>query len=70
MKNYKMIVGIDVSKLTLDAQLMFEPKDDRKTHLKVSNNDKSIKEIMKANKCLKKAHICFLPTLDKKRLDQ
>ncbi|PJA06174.1 MAG: IS110 family transposase [Flavobacteriales bacterium CG_4_10_14_0_2_um_filter_32_8] len=60
MKNYKMIVGIDVSKLTLDAQLMFDPKDDRKIHLKVSNNDKGIKEIIKAIKSYKvEAQDCF-----------
>tara|TARA_Y100000814_G_scaffold275309_1_gene234619 strand:+ start:264 stop:1271 length:1008 start_codon:yes stop_codon:yes gene_type:complete len=53
MKNYKMIVGIDVSKLTLDAQLMFEPKDGRNSHLKVSNNDKGIKEIIKTIKNLR-----------------
>ena len=48
-----MIVGIDVSKLTLDAQLMFEPKDGRNSHLKVSNNDKGIKEIIKTIKNLR-----------------
>lgn len=53
MKNYKMIVGIDVSKLTLDAWLMFDPKDDRKTHLKVNNNEKGIKEIIKLIKSQK-----------------
>lgn len=48
-----MIVGIDVSKLTLDAWLMFDPKDDRKTHLKVNNNEKGIKEIIKLIKSQK-----------------
>ncbi|MDQ3191932.1 MAG: IS110 family transposase [Bacteroidota bacterium] len=48
MKNYKMIVGIDVSKLKLDVWLMEHPKDPEQKHFIVTNNEKGIKEIIKS----------------------
>jgi transposase len=50
MKNYKMMVGIDVSKLKLDIWLMQHPKDAKQEHFIVSNNEKGIKEIIKVIK--------------------
>jgi transposase len=50
MKNYKMIVGIDVSKLKLDVWLMVNPQDSKQEHFIVSNNEKGIKQIIKTIK--------------------
>lgn len=50
MKNYKMIVGIDVSKLKLDVWLLQHPKDVEQKHFIVTNNEKGIKEIIKTIK--------------------
>lgn len=47
MENYKMIAGIDVSKLKLDVYLMKNPNDPGQKHFIVSNNEKGIKEIIK-----------------------
>ena len=47
MKNYKMIIGIDVSKLKLDVWLMQNPKDVQQKHFIVSNNEKGLKELIK-----------------------
>lgn len=47
MKNYEIIVGIDVSKLKLDVWLMQNPKDSNQQHFIVNNNKKGIKEIIK-----------------------
>jgi transposase len=47
MKNYKMIAGIDVSKLKLDVYLMRNPNDPKQHHFVVENNEKGIKEIIK-----------------------
>jgi transposase len=47
MKNYKMIIGIDVSKAKLDVWLMQNPKDPNQEHFIVHNNEKGIKEIIK-----------------------
>lgn len=51
MKNYKMIIGIDVSKLKLDVWLMQHPKDAEQKHFIVNNNEKGIKELVK---CIEK----------------
>lgn len=63
MENYKMIIGIDVSKLKLDVWLMASPKDPNQHHFVVSNNEKGIKEIIKAikkqNYQLKECLFCF-----------
>jgi transposase len=48
MKNYKMIIGIDVSKLKLDVWLMQHPKDVEQKHFIVTNNERGIKEIIKS----------------------
>lgn len=50
MKNYKMTIGIDVSKLKLDVWLMRNPKDLNQEHFIVTNNEKGIKEILKVLK--------------------
>src|ERR1700747_845389 len=50
MKNYKMIIGIDVSKLKLDVWLMENPKDSKQEHFIVSNNEKGINQIIKTIK--------------------
>jgi len=50
MKNYKMIIGIDVSKLKLDVWLMQHPTDANQEHFIVTNNEKGIKEIIKTIK--------------------
>lgn len=50
MKNYKIIIGIDVSKSKLDVWLMQNPKDTEQKHFIVTNNEKGIKEMIKAVK--------------------
>jgi len=50
MKNYKMTIGIDVSKLKLDVWLMENPKDSKQEHFIVENNEKGINQIIKTVK--------------------
>lgn len=50
MKNYKLIIGIDVSKLKLDVWLMANPKDSNQIHFIVNNNEQGAKEIIKVIK--------------------
>lgn len=47
MKSYKLIIGIDVSKLKLDVWLLIDPKGSQQHHFIVTNNEKGIKEIIK-----------------------
>lgn len=47
MKNYKNIIGIDVSKLKLDVSLVALSEAKQLTHFVVSNDLKGIKQIMK-----------------------
>lgn len=53
MKNYKNIIGIDVSKLKLDVSLVNESEAKQLTHFIVSNDQKGIKQIAKEIKLLK-----------------
>lgn len=53
MKNYKIIVGIDVSKLKLDVTFMHEAHAKDHYHLIVTNDGKGIKEILKELKKFK-----------------
>lgn len=72
MKNYKMTIGIDVSKSKLDVWLMMNPQDSKKEHFIVSKNEKGIKQIIKTIKkqkielcdclfCFEKTGIYIMP---------
>lgn len=45
--NYKWFVGIDISKLTLDVTLYCHEKQKKSLHIKVDNNKKGYREILK-----------------------
>lgn len=53
MKNYKLIIGIDVSKLKLDVTFMHDPHAKQHHHFIVSNDEKGHKQIIKEIKKLK-----------------
>jgi transposase len=53
MKNYKTIIGIDVSKLKLDVSFVHEAHAKQHHHFIVSNDEKGIKQIFKELKKMK-----------------
>jgi transposase len=53
MKNYKTIIGIDVSKLKLDVSFVHEAHVKQHHHFIVSNDEKGIKQIFKELKKMK-----------------
>lgn len=53
MKNYKTIIGIDVSKLKLDVTFMHDTNSKIQHHFVVSNDEKGIKQIIKELKKVK-----------------
>ena len=53
MKNYKTIIGIDVSKLKLDVSFVHETHAKQHHHFIVSNDEKGIKQIFKELKKMK-----------------
>ena len=47
MKKYEVVVGIDVSKSTLDIRFIFDPAEPNPFHMVVGNNEKGIKQILR-----------------------
>lgn len=66
MKNYSIIVGIDVSKLKLDVTFLSEPLEKKPFHFVVSNHEKGIQQIFTALSKRKldspKVLVCFEDT--------
>lgn len=66
MKNYSIIVGIDVSKLKLDVTFLSEPLEKKPFHFVVSNQEKGIQriftELSKRNLDSSKVLVCFEDT--------
>ena len=47
MKNYKLTIGIDVSKAKLDVTFILDSRSNHHLHFIVSNDEKGIKQIIK-----------------------
>ena len=62
MKNYKMYVGIDISKLKLDLSFISDPTQKEHDHVIVANGPKGLAQLLKLVK-KKTAETCGGPHL-------